>query len=113
MYDGMDSVASIVELLSHAQDIFLAIANVLVPSIAHLDSLTPDTNDESLSSNSSSGTTTTLSGKGHVVDAIIGVLLHEHVLLVADSKTALLRLATAFLSSLDKGGVFIAHHFLG
>lgn len=106
------SVASSQKSLGDVDDILLAISGILGLAIAHWDVFAPDSDEDSLSSLSDTGTTSSLSGEHAVFDSVVFVADHEHVLLVADSDSAFLSSLSVTSSSLHNSGVLIAWYLL-
>ena len=107
------SVARIHEDLGDVEDLLLGVTDTLSKLIAPLDVLTPDADEEGLTSDGNGGTTTARSRQSDVLDAILVVGLHERVFLVADAEATFLRLSAAFLGGLNQGSVLVAHDLLG
>ena len=117
----MSSVSGVIERLSSIHDTFFAVTDILCFTIAHGDGggilsgviFTPDSDKKSLLGLGNASTTTTLSTKDAEFNTILLVVSEEHVLLVADSNTALLSSFTVSTCCLHEGGVLIAGDLLG
>tara|TARA_B110000503_G_C6968229_1_gene338090 strand:+ start:92 stop:703 length:612 start_codon:yes stop_codon:yes gene_type:complete len=107
------SVASSQKVLGNADHVLLAVTGVLGLTIAHWHVFTPDTDENSLAGFGDAGTTTSLSGENAVLDSIVLVVDHEHVLLVADSNSAVLSSLSVSVSGLHASVELVAWNLLG
>ena len=114
------SVSSSVKRLSSSHHTLLAVTNVLGLAIAHGASsgvcssliLTPNANKKSLLGLGNARSATSLSAEYAEFDAILLITAQEHVLLVADSNTALLTTLTVSCYCLHECCMFIANDLL-
>ena len=107
------SVSSSQKVLGNGDHVLLAVSGVLGLTIAHWHVFTPDTDENGLGGFGNAGTTTSLSGENAVLDSIVLMVDHEHVLLVADSNSAVLSSLSVSVSGLHDSGVLVAWNLLG
>lgn len=115
------SIAGIKENLGSFHHALLTVTDILGFAIAHrarsgvLSSLvlTPNANKKCLLGLGNASTAATLSTENSEFDTIILITSQEHVLLVANSNTALLTTFTVSADCFHEGGMLIAHDFLG
>ena len=101
------------KVLGNGDHVLLAISGVLGLTIAHWHVFTPDSDKNGLSSFGDAGTTSSLSGENAVLDSIVFMVDHEHVLLIADSDSAVLSSLSVSVGGLHDSGVLIAWNLLG
>lgn len=112
--DTRRSVAGVLEDMGDSHNVLFAISSVLGFLVAHWNIFTPDSDDQSFIGLGDTGTSTTLSGQIAELDSLVGfVSSQEHVLLVADSKTAVLSSLSVSSGGLHHGGVLVAEDLLG
>ena len=107
------SVSSSQKVLGNGDHVLLAVSGVLGLTIAHWHVFTPDTDENGLGGFGNAGTTTSLSGENAVLDSIVLMVDHEHVLLVADSNSAVLSSLSVSVSGLHASRVLVAWNLLG
>lgn len=107
------SVAGGQKVLGNGDHVLLAISGVLGLAIAHWHVFTPDSDKDGFTSLGDAGTTSTLSGENAVLDSIVFMVDHEHILLVADSNSAVLSTLSVSVGGLHDSGVLIAWNLLG